>query len=82
MVFLFSDWAFDEGLMSVGTRYEVLVSKSVNLNQNYPGHILTLSDRNIIKPKKKEFWPDQDNLEWHRGKVYPVVAERLVYHSL
>lgn len=63
-------WSFDEGLMSVGTEYEVLVSKVVTINQNYPGHILTLSDRNIIRPEKKEFWPNQDNLEWHREKVY------------
>jgi len=63
-------WSFDEGLMSVGTKYEVLVSKSVSLNQNYPGHIMTLSDRHIIKPDKMDFWPDQKNLEWHRGKVY------------
>lgn len=63
-------WSFDEGLMSVGTEYEVLVSKVVTINQNYPGHILTLSDRNIIRPEKMEFWPNQDNLEWHREKVY------------
>ena len=54
----------------VGTEYEVLVSKVVTINQNYPGHILTLSDRNIIRPAKVEFWPNQDNLEWHREKVY------------
>lgn len=63
-------WSFDEGLMSVGTKYEVLVSKAVNMDRNYPGHILTLSDRNIIKPEKIDFWPDQKNLEWHRGKVF------------
>jgi len=63
-------WSFDEGLMSVGTEYEVLVSKFVTINQNYPGHILTLSDRNIIRPEKIEFWPNQDNLKWHREKVY------------
>lgn len=61
-------WSFDEGMMSVGTKYEVLVSKDVNINQNFPGHILTLSNRSIIKPDKMEFWPDQDNLEWHRVK--------------
>jgi hypothetical protein len=72
-------WSFDEGLLSVGTKYEVLVSKPVSLNQNYPGHILTLSDRNIIKPDKMDFRPDQKSLEWRRGKVYPVVAERLNY---
>ena len=26
--------------------------------------------RNIIRPEKTAFWPNQDNLEWHRGKVY------------
>lgn len=63
-------WSFDEGLMSVGTKYEVLVSQAVNINQNYPGHVLTLSDRNIIKPEKTNFWPGQDNLKWHRGKIF------------
>lgn len=63
-------WSFDEGLMSVGTKYEVLVSQSVNQNQNYPGHILTLSDRNIIKPEQSNFWPEQDNLGWHRSNVF------------
>ncbi len=63
-------WSFDEGLMSVGTEYEVLVSKVVTINRNYPGHILTLSNRNIIQPVKIEFWPDQDNFEWHRKKVF------------
>jgi len=35
-------WSFDEGLMSVGKRYEVLVSKRVQVERNLPGHILTL----------------------------------------
>jgi len=61
-------WSFDEGLMSVGIKYEVLVSKTVIINQNYPGHILTLSNRDIIKPENLEFWPDQDNLKQHRVK--------------
>ena len=60
----------DEGLMSAGTGYEVLVPKVVSLYNNFPGHILTLSSRNIIKPNEVGFWPDQENLEWHRGKVY------------
>jgi len=63
-------WSFDEGLMSVGTEYEVLVSRVVNVSQNFPGHILTLSGRNIIKPDDVRFWPGQENFEWHREKVY------------
>jgi len=63
-------WSFDEGLMSVGTKFELLVSKAVNTNQNYPGHIMTLSDRAIKKPEKIDFWPKQKSFEWHREKVF------------
>jgi putative restriction endonuclease len=38
-------WSFDKGLMSVGKKYEVLVSKSVMKEQNYPGHILSSNER-------------------------------------
>ena len=63
-------WSFDEGLMSVGKRYEILISKRVTKEQNYPGHILTLTDRPIFKPKKETFWPTQDNLQWHRKNTF------------
>jgi putative restriction endonuclease len=63
-------WSFDEGLMSVGKNYEVLVSKRVKAEQNLPGHILTLSDRNIFAPEKEKFWPDQANLDWHRREKF------------
>ena len=59
-------WSFDEGLMSVGTIYEVLVSKRVRTEQNYLGHILTLIDRPIFKPAKEIYWPDMKYLEWRR----------------
>lgn len=63
-------WSFDKGLMSVGKEYEVLVSKRVSIEQNYPGHILTLTDRNIFKPDEPKFWPAQDNLQWHRKNLF------------
>ena len=63
-------WSFDEGLMSVGSDYEVLVSKRVTTENNYPGHILTLSDRLIFKPEGETFWPGQENLAWHRDKIF------------
>lgn len=62
-------WSFDEGLMSVGKTYEVLVSDRVRINSNMPGHVLTLMDRPIFKPEKKRYWPDQANLDRHR-KTY------------
>ena len=63
-------WSFDKGLMSVGKEYEVLVSKRVQVEKNLPGHILTLSDRNIFTPDEHKFWPAQDNLHWHRRNLF------------
>jgi putative restriction endonuclease len=63
-------WSFDKGLMSVGKDYEVLVSKRIMVEQNYPGHILTLTDRPIFTPEKESFWPAQDNLHWHRRNTF------------
>ena len=59
-------WSFDEGLMSVGEKYQVLVSKRVQIEKNLPGHILTLTDRSIFSPDDEKFWPDQNNLQKHR----------------
>jgi putative restriction endonuclease len=59
-------WSFDEGLMSVGRKYEVLVSDRVRIDSNMPGHILTLMDRPIFKPEAEPFWPGQENLSRHR----------------
>jgi putative restriction endonuclease len=63
-------WSFDEGLMGVSNNYEVLVSKSVSVEKNYPGHIQMLTDRPIIKPDEEIFWPAQDNLHWHRRNKF------------
>jgi putative restriction endonuclease len=63
-------WSFDEGLMGVSDNYEVLVSKNVAVEKNYPGHIQMLTDRPIFKPVKETFWPAQDNLHWHRRNTF------------
>jgi putative restriction endonuclease len=63
-------WSFDEGLMSVGKKYEVLVSKRVRIDQNNPGHIFTLQDRTIFRPAQENFWPAQVNLIKHRKEIF------------
>ena len=63
-------WSFDEGLMGVGAKYEVLVSGRVRVDSNMPGHILTLADRPIFRPSAQRFWPGQDNLERHRKTCF------------
>lgn len=63
-------WSFDEGLMSVGREYEVLVSKRVQSDHNMPGHVLTLRDRPIFRPKENVWWPSQENLVRHRKSTF------------
>ena len=63
-------WSFDEGIMSVGRKYQVLVSEEVQIERNLPGHILTLRDRNIFTPEEQKFWPAQENLGWHRHNSF------------
>jgi putative restriction endonuclease len=63
-------WSFDEGLMGVGARYEVLVSRSVRAEHNCLGHIQSLIGRGIILPADEVHHPSQDNLDWHRRNVF------------
>lgn len=63
-------WSFDEGLMSVGQNYEVMVSRAVRKDKNFPGHMETLTGRTIFKPPQKQYWPDQNNLDIHRSRTF------------
>jgi hypothetical protein len=42
----------------------------VHIEQNLPGHILTLSARNIFTPAEQKHWPAQENFDWHRRKAF------------
>jgi putative restriction endonuclease len=63
-------WSFDEGLMSVGKNYEVLVSMRVRTDRNIPGHVMTLSDRPIFRPENKVYWPGLENIAWHQKHTF------------
>jgi putative restriction endonuclease len=63
-------WSFDEGLMSVGRDYEVLVSKQAKKDPNIPGPIMTFADRPIFRPNDNVYWPSQNNFAWHRDAVF------------
>jgi len=63
-------WSFDEGLMSVGNNYEVLVSKRVRTDRNIPGHMMTLADRPIFRPENEIYWPGMENISWHQKNTF------------
>lgn len=63
-------WTFDEGLVSVSSRYAVLTSPQLALNHNVPGHLLTLAGRGIIGPAEQALWPALEALAWHRQHTF------------
>jgi len=40
------------------------------MDQNMPGHMLTLADRPIFRPAKETFWPAQKNLEDRQRRTF------------
>lgn len=63
-------WSFDEGLMAVNSKFQVMVSQTVKKDPNLPGHILTLSERPIFRPSESQYWPVQENFQWHRTERF------------
>jgi putative restriction endonuclease len=63
-------WSFDEGLVSVSEHYHVLTSRQISINQNFPGHLLTLTGRPIVAPEDRLLWPGQNFLAYHRLKLF------------
>lgn len=63
-------WSYDKGLMAIDQNYHVMISPVVKNDPNLPGHMLTLSDRPMFRPSERRFWPDQDNLAWHRSEKF------------
>ncbi len=63
-------WSFDEGMMSVNREYKVLISRSVQVENNLPGHVMTLKDRPIFTPLQELYKPAQENFEYHRSNTF------------
>jgi putative restriction endonuclease len=63
-------WTFDEGLVTVSSRYLVTVSQLLTANTNVAGHLATTTGRPIIVPVEESLHPDHDALSWHRNKIF------------
>lgn len=63
-------WSFDEGLISVSGKYEVITSPQLAANINLSSYIVTLAGRKIIHPIEEKFLPDLGNLAWHNKEIF------------
>ncbi|QXE89230.1 HNH endonuclease [Geomonas subterranea] len=59
-------WAFDRGMMGVTDDYNVLTSRQIIADPNFPGFLLTLKGRAIIPPQDHALWPARHYLSVHR----------------
>ena len=63
-------WTFDEGLLGVSQRYQVVASRQLNILDNLPGYLTNLEGRGIVGPSRRPFWPDTESLRWHHENVF------------
>ncbi|ANA40589.1 HNH endonuclease [Geobacter anodireducens] len=59
-------WGFDEGMLGVSDSYTVITSRSIGIDPNFPGLLLTLSGRGIIPPTDPDKSPAREYLAEHR----------------
>lgn len=63
-------WNFDEGMVGISNKYEVLTSPQLTAFDNLPSYMLPLKGRGIIHPVDEKFMPDSLSLEWHRSNIF------------
>ena len=62
-------WAFDKGLISLSTIYQVLVSQLMSNRRPTEWMLTELQDKSILLPERDQLHPAQDALAWHREEV-------------
>ena len=66
-------WSFDEGLMSVATNYQVILSPQLATHGNMPGFLSMLAERPIFLPQEPVLYPDRADLDWRNDNIFRKV---------
>ncbi|CAN5352116.1 HNH endonuclease [soil metagenome] len=62
--------AFDRGLISIDTQYRVAVSGHIIEHAIHPYNLKQLNGQPITLPGSQKHYPEQANLEWHKGNIF------------
>ncbi|MDB5132848.1 MAG: hypothetical protein JWR02_2597, partial [Mucilaginibacter sp.] len=62
--------AFDRGLITISPDYTVLISKHINEDAVHPYSLGKLNGKRIVLPPSKQYYPLQENLDWHSGNTF------------
>ncbi|MCP4370393.1 MAG: HNH endonuclease [Deltaproteobacteria bacterium] len=63
-------WCLDEGIISVTSDYQILVSPIIRQEQESTKPILLLSGQDLYLPKDKLLKPAKQALNWHRNNIF------------
>mgnify|MGYP005838646587 CR=1 FL=1 len=63
-------WIFDKGLVSITNDYRLKTSNKLLNEFNILGYIHSFQGRELIKPKKKIYWPAVESIGYHRQKIF------------
>ena len=68
-------WQFDRGLWSISDDFRVKVNRDAFLEAGVPGQRLADFDgHRLFLPGDPTYWPDPDNLAWHRRNKFENVG--------
>lgn len=62
--------AFDRGLLSITPDFRIKVSSHIYEDESHDYSLKRLMNKPITLPATKQYWPSQDNLEWHNLNVF------------
>ncbi|MBS1529293.1 MAG: HNH endonuclease [Bacteroidetes bacterium] len=62
--------AFDRGLISIDSAYRILVSDQLIENREHPYSLSHLAGKPIRLPMNRLYYPEAENLDWHRVNVF------------
>ena len=63
-------WAFDVGLFSLTSGYEILVSPLVERAESHKFELLSLAGESIRIPEREVIIPHPKAVNWHRENVF------------
>ncbi|MEO1384546.1 MAG: HNH endonuclease, partial [Bacteroidota bacterium] len=61
---------FDRGLISINKDYRVILGNNFKEVKSPFFSLQALEGREILLPTRKELYPSQDSLEWHRTHIF------------
>lgn len=61
--------AFDNFLISIDEEFKVIVSTKIEESAGSSFHLRQFEGKPILLPSKKEWYPSQEALEWHRSQL-------------